>query len=200
MSIYLVKGLQMSLTSKSIVVGAFATRLLVIPACILRLHYMNSNVLADHRTLANTYVVVCTQLQLGYGIIAVTIPCLRPFLAVYDGPRPGQSTYGYQSNGGDKGLQSFGSGNPRSPLSREGSSPGVRQYVSRPQGFRPDQTKYTATVSLRDMKNERSSMNSHESRQMIIEQKTGWSIEYDAGSVKGATGVAVTERPVTQMS
>jgi hypothetical protein len=68
-------------------------------------------------------------------------------------------------------------------------------------GFRPDQTKYTATVSHRDPKvhshggSHRNDRSSDDSRQMIIETKTGWSIEYDASSERG-NGTSVNDREI----
>jgi len=56
----------------------------VIPAIILRLNYLNPDVLPFNRNLAISYVNVCSQLQLGYGIFAATIPCLKSFIAVWE--------------------------------------------------------------------------------------------------------------------
>jgi hypothetical protein len=56
----------------------------LIPAIILRLHYLNPHVLPLNQNLATSYVNVCAQLQLGYGIFAATIPCLKPFIAVWE--------------------------------------------------------------------------------------------------------------------
>ena len=56
--------------------------------------------------MATSYVVVCSQLQLGYGLIAATIPCLKPFIAVYEGPKhPGTSYNCSYSNISDSELQ-----------------------------------------------------------------------------------------------
>jgi hypothetical protein len=56
----------------------------LIPAIILRLHYLSPTTLPAHRNLAASYATVCAQLQLGYGIFAATVPCLKPFVAVWE--------------------------------------------------------------------------------------------------------------------
>jgi hypothetical protein len=209
MAVYLVKGLQMSLRAKAIVVAAFGSRLLVIPAAALRLYYLNPDVLPAHRNVAISYVFICAQLELGYGLMASTIPCLKPFIAVYEGPKHPCSTYnrsyGKESTG-DYNPKSFNSAQLKSnssadaPTGRKGNGP---------QGFRPDQIKYMATATVTQSKggvrthishghspgkghgighggrNERSS---DDSRQMIIETKTDWSVEYDTPSARGMDG------------
>jgi hypothetical protein len=56
----------------------------LIPAIILRLHYLSPTTLPPHRNLGASYATVCAQLQLGYGIFAATVPCLKPFVAVWE--------------------------------------------------------------------------------------------------------------------
>lgn len=56
----------------------------LIPAIILRLHYLSPATLPAHRNLAASYATVCAQLQLGYGIFAATVPCLKPLVAVWE--------------------------------------------------------------------------------------------------------------------
>lgn len=56
----------------------------LIPAIILRLHYLSPATLPANRNLAASYATVCAQLQLGYGIFAATVPCLKPLVAVWE--------------------------------------------------------------------------------------------------------------------
>ena len=69
----------------------------LVPAIILRLHYLAPTTLPAHRNLAASYATVCAQLQLGYGIFAATVPCLKPFVAVWED---------YSGGGGVGGVHS----------------------------------------------------------------------------------------------
>src|SRR5947209_17547965 len=95
-------------------------------------------------------VVVCTQLQIGYGTMAITFPCLRPFVSVHeaDPAATKQNSYYRQDSHSDIKLTSVASTtNSRSRKSRSRPPPGVAQPT-----FRPDLSTHTVTVSYNHKK------------------------------------------------
>jgi hypothetical protein len=157
----------------------------VIAPCALRLHYLNPDVLPTQRSLATSLVVVCTQLQIGYGTMAVTFPCLRPFVSVYEaGPiTTKQNSYYRQSSHSDIKLTSVASAtNSKSRRSRNRSPSG-----GAPPTFRPDQSTHTATVSYNNKRKTGgagSSIHSHDSQKMFIERTVDYTVTYDDRSLR----------------
>jgi hypothetical protein len=131
-------------------------------------------------------VVVCTQLQIGYGTMAVTFPCLRPFVSVYEaGPiTTKQNSYYRQGSRSDIKLTSVASTtNSKSRKSWNRSPSG-----GPPPTFRPDQSTHTATVSYNHKKKTggggSSSIHSHDSQKMFIERTVDYSVTYDDRSLR----------------
>ncbi|KAK2776550.1 hypothetical protein FQN52_003447 [Onygenales sp. PD_12] len=83
-SIFLVAGVQMAVKRKFVVVLAFSSRLLVILPAAFHLHYIKKLLDSADPTLIGSYVTICAQIELSYGIMANTIPCLKPFMAAYE--------------------------------------------------------------------------------------------------------------------
>jgi len=79
-AVYIVQGLQMPLLRKASVVLAFGFRLLLIIPIAFRLHYINPSIWLANPPLHLATATLLTQVELNYGIIAATIPCLRPFM------------------------------------------------------------------------------------------------------------------------
>jgi hypothetical protein len=157
----------------------------VIVPCALRLHYLNPNVLPTQRNLATSLVVVCTQLQIGYGTMAITFPCLRPFVSVYE-PDPvttKQNSYYQQGSRSDIKLASVQSTtNSKSRRSQNRLPSGVVQPT-----FRPDLSTHTTTVSYNHKKKtggSDSSIHSHDSRKMFIERTINYTVTYDERSLR----------------
>lgn len=207
MAAYLVAGLHMNKVQKSIVVFAFALRLLcvlphasvnfachcvtngenphrVIPACGIRLYYLDPSTLSNKRTLAISLAVVCTQIQLGYGIMAASVTVLKPFMAVYEKPL-GYTGYDnpnrYAANQTSSTQRSF----KMDRVGRSNGSPGGGRNIPIPdptQGF-SSYNSASATGGARtgsDQGHERDgSIHSHDSRRLIIERKTDWSVRYE---------------------
>ncbi|KAF2807268.1 uncharacterized protein BDZ99DRAFT_421262, partial [Mytilinidion resinicola] len=86
MSLYLIWGIQMPLSSKLIVVGAFSCRLPTLIPISLRLHYLYPTLHTANPFHPLSRLVGCTQLHVGYAIMASIIPYLKPFMSVYDVP------------------------------------------------------------------------------------------------------------------
>jgi hypothetical protein len=176
-----------------------------IPICAARLYYLNPASLSTNRVLAASLVVVCTQLQIGYGMLAAAVLCLRPFVAVYETSLSSQ----YSNLTNSRAIA--GSRKP-SLLSAAGASsfplhprvvrpPNARARNSIVTDFgldeistvlstgathRPSQSRsYTATIASptcdqpREDTDARRLHSSHDSEEMIIQRKTDWSLHYE---------------------
>lgn len=158
----------------------------------VHLYYLHMEIVSGNPTLTGSYTVVCAQLELGYGIMASSIPCLKPFMSAYEGPlRPPRKSSGHQSSG-DYPFTTYGSGHSKrlrsteAGLSTGGSGVvGAHGMVADERSLRPEQTVYQATVSHRDPTAEEGagSIDSGDSRQMIIrkdlviKKEVKWSVE-----------------------
>ncbi|KAL2430279.1 hypothetical protein ABEF95_003723 [Exophiala dermatitidis] len=182
MAVFLVHGLRMNMVQKGTVVSAFAVRLLTIPALAMRLYYLNPTSIPDNRSLALSLVVVCTQIQVGYGIMAASVTVLKPFMVVYE--KPAGST-DYMSGGHIKNY-----GKNTMPSEHTGTSFQLKSMGrpadaadARSGGGATDPTQqysgYNATATAHGHKKDDDSINSQDSRRMIIERKTDWSVRYE---------------------
>ncbi|OAL24288.1 hypothetical protein AYO20_10715 [Fonsecaea nubica] len=194
---YLVSDLHMSKIQKAIVIFAFALRLLAVPACGIRLYYLNPTTLPGNRSESLSLAIVCTQIQLGYGIMAASVTVLKPFMAVYEKP-VGYS--GYTSNTvAKKYMTSNNSDHDHDHLSFKmqplSNSDEVMPERLSPHAvtFDPNQPIFSSRIPLGPgpgQKQKRGSgsgygheksdsIHSHDSRRLIIERKTDWSIRYE---------------------
>jgi hypothetical protein len=148
----------------------------VIAPTIVRLYYLQNEFSSSDPTLDGVLASVCTQIELSYAIIAATTPCLRPFMAAlstnYGAPAQAKSspsaTAASRSNN-EYSLTSF------SKISRLGRSEERGKQASLPI-TRWDQSENITSVRSGDQH----SMESHESKQMIISKNTEWAVEYEA--------------------
>jgi hypothetical protein len=158
----------------------------VIPAGAIRLYYLNPSTLSNNRSLAASLAVVCTQIQLGYGVMAASVTVLKPFMVVYEKP------LGYTDYSHHPAALHYATNNSehlsfkmRPPARSSASLPNGE--LSRPLGFDTSQPTYSSRspAPLKDKLGngvgyERSvSMHSHDSQRLIIERKTAWSIRYE---------------------
>jgi hypothetical protein len=176
-----------------------------IPICAARLYYLNPASLSTNRVLAASLVVVCTQLQIGYGMLAAAVSCLRPFVAVYEtshGKQYSNLTNGRAIAGSKKpsllsaaGASSFpphpGVLHPpnvrtRSPIFTDFGLDEISTVLSTGATHRPSQFRsYIATIASptcdqpREDTDARRLHSSHDSEEMIIQRKTDWSIHYE---------------------
>ncbi|OAL30369.1 hypothetical protein AYO22_01567 [Fonsecaea multimorphosa] len=183
---YLVSDLRMSKVQKATVVFAFALRLLAVPACGIRLYYLNPSTLPDNRNLSLSLAIVCTQLQLGYGVMAASVTVLKPFMAVYEKPM-GYSDYtshpgkNYATNNSEQ--LSF----KMQPVSRSDEVGIPNGLASHGINFDPNQPTFSSRIPAAQREKRGSgngheksdSIHSHDSRRLIIERKTDWSIRYE---------------------
>ncbi|KAE9367678.1 hypothetical protein N431DRAFT_349139 [Stipitochalara longipes BDJ] len=176
-SIHLVKGLQLSLSKKMTVIFAFGLRLGVIAPALLRLFYLNQEFTSSDPTLHGVIASVCSQIQISYAIVAATIPCLRPFMAALS-TNYGAPAQNRTSPSGTKKSQQY----KLSSLSKSTRS------------IRVDRSKLSAPVKPWDRGNthtsvvsgDQHSMESHESKQMIISKNTEWQVDFEGPSQRFA--------------
>ncbi|KAM3421996.1 hypothetical protein BST61_g2373 [Cercospora zeina] len=129
-SMLLVWNLQTSVKNKSRVVFAFGTRLPLIAVIIVRLIYLRDLEGADDPTLGGTITVVLTQLEIFYGIMAATIPCLRPFIAGF------VTNYGAMGRETVMGGSHIGGASRKDPEESKGSSFAMSAITSKDRGKR----------------------------------------------------------------
>jgi hypothetical protein len=158
----------------------------VLAPCALRLHYLNPSVLLTEHNITLSLVLVCTQLQIGYGAMAATFPCLQPFVAVYEAPK--QNSYYCYGSHRDVRLTSVNSATSRSKSGRNSRNCSSESSAGQPvwgtAALRLDQSTHTATVSCYDKHRGTNSINSHDGQKMFIERKVDYSVTYDDRSMR----------------
>ena len=166
----------MSQTTNSFIIQSPDHPLLfrVIISVALRLYYLNIEFSSSDPTLHGVLASVCTQIEISYAIIAATTPCLRPFMTAlatnYGAPakaKASPSVPGTAQSKSNNGY-SLSSLSKRSKIDRTPQVSGVPQT-------RWDQAEHRSAVVSGDQH----SMESHESRQMIISKNTAWAVEYE---------------------
>ncbi|KAF2214298.1 hypothetical protein CERZMDRAFT_37495 [Cercospora zeae-maydis SCOH1-5] len=140
-SMLLVWNLQTSVKNKSRVVLAFGTRLPLIAVIIVRLIYLRDLENATDPTLEGTTTVVLTQIEIFYGIMAATIPCLRPFLAGF------VTNYGAMGPETVMGGSHIGGASRKDPEGSKGSSFAMSTIASKDRGKRATAMKEKLTKS-----------------------------------------------------
>ncbi|KMP00311.1 hypothetical protein CIHG_02283 [Coccidioides immitis H538.4] len=94
-SVILVHDIQISRRQKLQIILALSSRIVVFVPAILRLHYLRQQFYSTDPTYDGTYTTICAQIQLGYLLVANTIPCLKPFIAAYEGSDAKPTFRGY---------------------------------------------------------------------------------------------------------
>ncbi|KAK2879363.1 hypothetical protein FQN49_000951 [Arthroderma sp. PD_2] len=82
--IYLVWSLQMQIRSKFVVLFAFSFRLPVLVAAGTRLYYLRQQQIHEDFLFYGAAASVCLEVELHYGLMAATIPCLKPFVKLFN--------------------------------------------------------------------------------------------------------------------
>ncbi|MCJ1469213.1 hypothetical protein MMC07_007846 [Pseudocyphellaria aurata] len=189
MAVYLVVDLRITLQLKIFVVLAFAFRVPVIAFIIVRLHYLNIQLLSSDPTFNAVLASIWLQVHEDYVIISSTVPCLKPFMIAcntgwgHAAPHTGEGSMvpksgSYALNSINKSgvlntLTSFPQPDrsDQRPLHRGqgevitvvgGVSRRVNDHQSDPN---PDETSH--------------SIASNDSQQMIIRREVGWTVTYD---------------------
>ena len=80
----------MSLRRKLVVISAFAARLGVFAPLYARLVFIHQSLTSVDEDptggITAAAAAACLQLEIGYGILASVVPCLKPFTPAYEGP------------------------------------------------------------------------------------------------------------------
>jgi hypothetical protein len=204
-AVYLLYALQMPLLKRLAIMFAFALRLAVIVPAAFRLHYLSEALNSSDFTLDITYEAVCKQIEIASAIIAATLPCLRPFIVAtatnYGAPAEGHKTKNGSYN---KAYGRSGSSNKSSRGDRKQSHTGFSlTNLTRKLGsglhseknstsftasgdnsgptYGTDSNgKYTATVVASRTVRDTRSIESSESKQMIIRRDVEYAVEYDS--------------------
>ncbi|KFY42604.1 hypothetical protein V495_04422 [Pseudogymnoascus sp. VKM F-4514 (FW-929)] len=218
-SVYLVRDLHVPLGKKIVVVLAFALRLPIIAPAALRLYYLDIQLSSSDPTLSGTLASVCAQIEISYAIISATIPCLRPFMSSlnthYGAPHSRLPLVPHLHPSIRRHLRRRRSSprldrHPRL-LSRPPQLPGSGGSKSNPptpleslsKEGRPLGTKKRATLGemwdkpgnlTRVTRGEKHSIDSHDSKQMIITMDTEWAVEFEGQS--GTQTPRTADRPV----
>lgn len=133
--------------------------------------------------VAYSSVVIWHQVQIGYSLIAATIPCLKSFIKSFDtgfGLEIGYSANPYgsqvsrQYGNGTKGQQSFQMTSLKGSESTKESSP---QSLGQ---LRPEQIKNTTNIyHENEPPREDASVTSGNSQEMIIRRDVQWDVRHD---------------------
>jgi len=175
-----------------------------IPICAARLYYLNPASLSTNRVLATSLVVVCTQLQIGYGMLAAAVSCLRPFVAAYEtsygnqysnltnsraiagSKKPSFLSAGASSFPPYPGVVRHPNARARNPIVTDSGLDEISTVLSTGAAHRPSQShSYSATVASptcdqpREDTDARRLHSSHDGEKMIIQRKADWSIHYE---------------------
>jgi hypothetical protein len=150
----------------------------LIAPIILRLFFLNREFSSSDPTLNGVLASVWTQIQISYAIVAATIPCLRPFMNAlstnYGAPAQTKSPSGskqqYKNN---YSLSSLSKGSRLGRIEKLKASAPLPSW---------DRTNHQTSV----MSGDQHSMESHESKKMIISKKNEWTIDYEGPSQQSA--------------
>ncbi|CAK7217649.1 hypothetical protein SBRCBS47491_003232 [Sporothrix bragantina] len=91
--LWLVRGIQLPWSKKSVVVIAYGLRLPVILVAAVRLYYLHQSLYSNDESLHGILASVCTQIELSYAVIATTMPCLKPFMSALNTGYGGGATF-----------------------------------------------------------------------------------------------------------
>jgi hypothetical protein len=190
LSIYLVAGLKMALKLKATVVMAFAVRLPVVAIAAIRLHYLHDEVYSDDPTLVGYNAAIWTQAEVAYSLLATAAACLGPFLRPFTRPYLAETRYqgsrgrtmpeGYDlskvsnSKSSNKHSDSSRSGGRRGPAGHRKQKSAQSDYSDSEARLRPDMVSHASHVS-----HSRQSLDSHDSKRMIITKNMDWKVEYE---------------------
>jgi len=102
LTVYLVWGLHMSGQKKRVVVLGFGFRLPLVAFAILHVHYVGKTIHSTNPAFDQIIPSIYEQVEMGWGLISATIPCLKGFVVDlgtgYLGHNLGSSALAYGSN------------------------------------------------------------------------------------------------------
>jgi hypothetical protein len=186
LAIWLVWSLQMAMSLKAIVVGAFMMRLLVIIPCTFRLVLLRKDIPSPDSTFSATNVAIVTQVAMHYTVMAATFPCMRSFLQAFDsglGATTGLETGAY-ANGSKYGTNRSDSDYALKSIDKNGGN-----FRAKPEKYRADKvTSTTTTITApghqqtereQARRTRSKSLGSDESKQPIITKTQEWEVRHE---------------------
>lgn len=160
-----------------------------------RVYFLNIEIRSSNPTLVGTSAISCAQLEIGYGIMASIIPCLKSFItpfekqpaSYYERYADGSAAFKLSPLKSLAGSETLTSGHeiesiPHGSVNREGMKVGGDDGTLRTNWkLRPEDLIYQARVTHAKSEDSigRKSIDSGDSKRMIIKKKTDWSIDYD---------------------
>lgn len=102
MPLWLVWNLQTDRSRKVAVVMVFSLRTPIIAAAITRVAYLRTSIPSSQPLLTGVIPFICMEVEMHYGLMAATFPCLKPFIANFNtswGTYDPSGTHGYGSSG-----------------------------------------------------------------------------------------------------
>ena len=153
----------------------------MIVAAALRLHYLGGELRSFDTTLDGVFATICTQIDMNYAIVSATIPCLRPFMAA--------TSTQHSIPAKSQGSSRYGTGTAR--LETPGNNIALASLSSKLEG--PSETGKEASTSTKKVSGwngfdhtvsvispgDQHSIESHESKQMIIRKDVEWAVSYE---------------------
>lgn len=205
MPIWLVWSLQTESKRKITVVTVFGLRLPVIAAALARIHFI-STLNQNQPLLAGVIPFICLNVEMHYGLMAATMPTLKPFVGSFNtgwGTYDTQGVSGYGSNSNSYAMRSLDrGGNTGASRNRSQGASQLDQIAEV-----DDRLKYTGKtltqVKAKTNDGRSNSGSSDSSQQMIIRQTTTCEVSYDdetarAGSRSGYTSMDYHARTTSQ--
>ncbi|KAK3317954.1 hypothetical protein B0H66DRAFT_555879 [Apodospora peruviana] len=193
-AVYMTVGLQLDFSKKTVVLLAFALRLPVIVPAILRISYLDTEISSSDPTLEGVMATVSMQIQISYAIIAMTTPCLRPFMSAlnthYGGPKEPRTSP--SSTKASKTAKSTGyslSSLSRSKADRPTTAPTTPKDDEEADHHRAPVTRwdgadYRVAVVSRNLSIDGGSTQSNDSQRMIISKNTEWQVDFGTDSTQ----------------
>ncbi|KAK2756670.1 hypothetical protein FQN54_005115 [Arachnomyces sp. PD_36] len=186
LSMLLVWGLRMRVSSKLTVVFAFSFRLTVAAVIIVRLHYIGIGISStDNPFFDSVPASICTQVELHWGLMAASIPCLKPFMKAMNTGYMGFSSAFLDHTTGSYALTS---------MSRSRTAPdgGIADGTGTPGGGPSNGVSTHITHVPREHPQEDGgSVTSGGSETRIIQKTFSWRVEYGDNPDTGEVGDAI---------
>ncbi|KAI4762874.1 hypothetical protein E4T52_05109 [Aureobasidium sp. EXF-3400] len=149
LSIILVTPLQMTSEIKMSVIFAFCFRLIVAVFAIIHVYYIAQWSTSSDPSIAAVYSLLWQQVELGYALMAATIPTLRSFIRGYEKAMGWESSY-YIRNTASRTTGTYAmSTMNKSRHEEEGGGTGIglhRLETNDTQPLRPDRQGYKASI------------------------------------------------------
>ncbi|KAI9732397.1 MAG: Ubiquinone biosynthesis protein coq9, mitochondrial [Cirrosporium novae-zelandiae] len=182
MPLVLVWRLQMRMAPKIAVAVAFSVRAGVIIIEVYRLKYIYNFLKTGDMVVDATMTSILSQLEIHYGLMAATMPCMKPFMQAFDTGYLGNNiTQGYFSS-------SDGYARPGQTYAMNTMSSAIRGKDTSNSNWRPDHPEFSANIRA-SLSHERpdsgQSTTSSGSDKMIIRKTEGWTVRYDGTEEQG---------------